>query len=144
MSDCGVCLSYDESSCDFFIDEWDIVTSPDDHKCSECGTTVKAGERIERASVMRDGDEDLEGNEREPHDDDVWTCVICAEIADAFYCNGRMFGGTLWDSLYEVHEGLNHSCFNKLKTPEAKAELQRRWMKWKGLLPAPTKGSVTL
>jgi hypothetical protein len=25
------------------------------------------------------------------------------------------------------------ACLEKLKTPEAKAELQRRWMQWKGL-----------
>ena len=132
MSDCGVCLSYDDGNCDYYIDEWSIITSDEDHKCCECDSVVDAGSPIECATKYRDGDQDADEDEREATEP-VWTCVVCAEIADAFYCDGRMFGGSLWDSLYEVHEAMNVACLNKLSTPEAKAELQRRWMQWKGL-----------
>jgi len=40
----------------------------------------------------------------------------------------------LWDYMQEdAFEHLTAACFNKLKTPQDKAELRRRWMEWKGL-----------
>jgi hypothetical protein len=39
----------------------------------------------------------------------------------------------LWPDMEEVFGKLTTSCFDKLQTPEAKAELRRRWMEWKGL-----------
>lgn len=137
MSDCGVCLYGDESSWDGYIDEASIVTLAVDKRCCECGKTVKAGQPIEEASWMQDEDEwetDDEGEPVEPEaKEPIYTCVICAEIGDAFYCEGRVYNGDLWDALYELFGELSTTCFDKLKTPEAKAELRRRWMQWKGL-----------
>jgi len=33
----------------------------------------------------------------------------------------------------KAYPKLTTSCFDKLQTSEAKAELQRRWLAWKGL-----------
>lgn len=123
MTDCGVCLMGDFDACDGYIDAVSLVVLDHAQKCSECNKTVPSGLTIEQADWFDD-----------VSDDTIYTCLICAEIADAFYCDGRMYGGGLWESMmYEVMDQLNSSCFDKLKTPEAKQELRRRWMEWKGL-----------
>ena len=120
MSDCGVCLSFggEESTGYRCV----TVHAGKDWECSECGCVIPKGSLYELASGF---------NDREH-----WqykTCLICAEIAEAFYCNGRWHGGQLWDSLYDVSDKMTVTCLYRLKTPEAKAELQRRWIEWKGL-----------
>lgn len=125
MSDCGACIS----NGDYFdgpaqIWESDIRKAAKPHRCCECGRVIEKGQKYEYYSMLFDGS---------------WshynTCLICMEIADAFCCDGRLFG-ELWSSFVEadVWPQLNTSCFDKLQTPEAKAELQRRWMEWKGLV----------
>ncbi len=121
--DCGVCLYSGDA--DGFSEFFDVTfpVARKSHKCSECGRKIVPGEKYEYTRGKFDGD--------------FWqekTCLICAEIADAFYCDGRMYGGMLWESMDDVMGELTTSCFDKLKTPEAKAELQRRWMVWKGLV----------
>jgi len=59
------------------------------------------------------------------------TCPVCAEIAKAFQCDARI-PGELWEGMYEVMGSITTGCFDRLSTPEAKAELERRWMEWKG------------
>jgi hypothetical protein len=139
MSDCGVCISSDYSACEGMIDEVEIVVSDAEHKCSECRKMVPAGSKIERADWYDDGwnyDEDRETDERDKKEP-IWTCLVCAEIATAFYCggDGRIYGGEFWEVMSDsdAFANLNASCFDRLTTPAAKAELQRRWMKWKGL-----------
>lgn len=122
MSDCGVCLTGGYADCIGY--RCVKVKAGQEWSCSECGCKIPRGSRYELASWFY-ADREGFGNAK--------TCLICAEIADAFYCGGRWHGGSLWDELFDRHEQLNVSCFNKLKTPEAKAELQRRWMEWKGL-----------
>lgn len=124
MSDCGVCLY---SDCDGYMSAYDFceVRTPKarkEHRCCECGKTIRIGERYERYAGKYDGDFCS-----------IVTCLICAEIADAFYCDSRLYGGGLWEGMHEIMGELKSSCFDKLQTPEAKAELQRRWMEWKGL-----------
>jgi hypothetical protein len=136
MTDCGVCITSDYSNCEGMIDEVSIVLNEQDRKCSECRKVIPAGAKIERADWYEDWDgcdEDDEPKLKEP----IWTCLICAEIAEAFYCggDGRVYGGEFWEAMQEAdaYRDLNSSCFDRLKTPEAKAELRRRWMEWKGL-----------
>lgn len=115
------------------IDSTAVVTLDHDQKCSECGCNVPSGAQIEQADWY-DGDGDYDDEEQGITDrPPIFTCLVCAEIADAFYCEGRIYGGGLWDAMHEVMGELNTSCLNRLKTPAAKAELQRRWMKWKGI-----------
>lgn len=126
MSDCGVCLTFssDGESTGY---RCAIVKAGKHWKCSECGRIIPKGSKYELASGFNDV-----GTQWASH----WqykTCLICAEIANAFYCNGRWHGSSLWDSLYDVSDKMTVACLNRLRTPEAKAELQRRWMKWKGL-----------
>lgn len=133
MSDCGVCLSGgDSGDWDFAIDDISTVTLDIDKNCYECGRLVPAGSPIEEASCYDNEDDDENGDPIPPHQP-LYTCLVCAEIATAFYCDGRVWG-SFWDAMDEVFDGLNSSCFDKLTTPAAKSELQRRWMKWKGLV----------
>ena len=119
MADCGVCLYSDDcGESDLFSQR--IRTSRKDRKCSECGMPIVRGQRYQWAQGRTEGE--------------FWgyaTCLICDEIAEAFFCNGRTYGGMLWEFMGEVWSELTTSCFDRLKTPEAKAELRRRWMKWK-------------
>lgn len=122
MSECGVCLyaECDDGISEFF--ECEIRTARKPHQCAECGHTIQPKCKYEYARGKFDGD--------------FWdckTCLICAEIADAFYCDGRLYGGGLWDNMEYVMGELTTSCFDKLSTPEAKQELRRRWMQWKGI-----------
>lgn len=122
MSDCGVCVYSglgESSSYDFHATR--VVVGRKRHHCCECGRRIEVGERHVTHSGRYDGDFFS-----------VRCCLICDEIADAFSCDGRLYGN-FWDAMWDVYEYLNVSCFDRLQTPEAKAELRRRWMKWKGL-----------
>jgi len=119
MSDCGVCIGGEpEGYCEFFHVEVRKARKP--HKCCECGKQILPGEKYEHVRGKHDG-------EMRTAD----TCLICREIAEAFYCDGRMFGGELWDAMEYGFEAMTTGCFNRLTTAAAKAELQRRWNGWK-------------
>lgn len=122
MSDCGVCITHDF---DGPADVWEsrIRTARKPHKCCECGGAIEAKKRYEYYTVLYDGSWSHHA-----------TCLICAEIAEAFCCDGRFFGN-LWNEFYEddIWPSLTTACFDKLQSPEAKAELRRRWMEWKRL-----------
>jgi hypothetical protein len=121
MGDCGVCIySNAESDCEFV--DVSFRKARKAHKCSECGRRIEVGEKYEHYWGKYGGECSA-----------IDTCAQCAEIADGFYCDCRVFGGGLWESMWEVMGGLTTSCFDKLTTPEAKAFLRERWMKWKGL-----------
>src|ERR1700679_2736602 len=117
MSDCGVCLYSDcelSGSGDFCDISYRKARKP--HKCCECGKVINPGEKYEHYWGKFDGDTAA-----------IDTCIICAEIADAFYCDGRIFNGELWCRMHDVMGELTTSCFDKLQTPAAKEELRRRW-----------------
>lgn len=130
MSDCGVCLTgFDGETIGY---RCKIVEAGQDWECCECDKVIPKGSKYELASGFRADD----GNSH-------WqtkTCLVCAEIGEAFYCGGRWHGAGMWEKLADVGDKLNISCFERLKTPEAKAELQRRWQEWKGLRPTPPAG----
>jgi len=139
MSDCGVCLYSNENEWEGYIDDVEIVSLDHEVKCCECNKAIPAGSKLEKALWMAEGeyeeaerDEDGELIETEPKPP-IYTCLICAEIANAFYCDCRVYCSDLWDALSEVFSELSPSCYDRLTTPEAKRELQRRWMEWKGL-----------
>lgn len=122
MSDCGVCVGgYDGGLSEFFIKRI-INKSRRSHKCSECNAVIDSGKSYQVVSGKSEGD--------------FWsykTCLICAEIRSAFSCEGETLGGMFWSDMEYCWEALNTSCFDRLETPEAKAQLRRRWMQWKGL-----------
>lgn len=120
MSDCGVCVYADyDGNNEFFSERIQKAAKP--YRCCECGKTIPVGQRYTYACGKFDGDFRS-----------VRTCLICDEIADAFCCDGRIFG-QLWAGMHEVMGALTTACFERLKTPEAKADLRVRWMRWKGL-----------
>lgn len=132
MSDCGVCLTSDvDGDWEFAVDDTSTVTLNRDEACGECKCVIPSGSPLEEATCFDNEDDDENGDPIPPHPP-IYTCLVCAEIAEAFYCEGRMWG-VLWESMGYIMEDLNSSCFDRLTTPAAKAELRRRWMRWKGL-----------
>lgn len=124
MSDCGVCVTCG------YADECTgyrcvTVKAGQEWICSECGCKIPKGTRYELASWFFEGGAGF-GNCK--------TCLICAEIAEAFQCGGRYHAESFWESMEDAFPKLTTACFERLQTPEAKAELRRRWMEWKGLL----------
>ncbi len=124
MSDCGVCL---RAGSDFGDNDFEMLTAAfkTPMQCCECGRIIPAGEPHEKARY------------REEEGSSKWvtnhTCAVCAEIAWAFFCDSRLYE-CLWDYINDdLFPKFAQSCLNKLRSPEAKAELQRRWMAWKGL-----------
>jgi hypothetical protein len=124
VSDCGVCVSGNYGSeCVGY--RRIFCRAGKEWQCSECGCKIPKGKQYELASWFY-ADHEGHGNAK--------TCLICAEICEAFMCGGRWHAERFWEDFDDVILNLNTSCFDKLKTPEAKAELQRRWMKSKGLI----------
>ena len=119
MSDCGVCIgSEPDGYCEFIVQEDRKARKP--HKCCECDKVIQIGEKYEHARGKFEGE--------------MWTadtCLICREIAETFYCNGRMFGGELWEDMEYCFDQMTTGCLARLTTVAAKAELQRRWQEWK-------------
>lgn len=119
MSDCGVCLSGGGDGETEFIHSR-IVRAGKEWFCCECGVAIPKGQSYEYAAGKTDGD--------------FWnckTCLLCAEIANAFYCNGRWYGGTLWEAMDDVFGQLTTGCLEKLQTAAAKQFLIDRWRDWK-------------
>jgi hypothetical protein len=127
MSDCGVCIGgYDcDGSPEFSDNRWPKARK--EHQCGECARNILRGEVYNRWSGKYDGE----------FFDEI-TCSECAEIRSAFTCaeydQTGPPAGQLWADIKDMmFPNLTTACFDKLQTPEAKAELRRRWMKWKGL-----------
>lgn len=119
MRDCGVCLSRYDGESDFVKSE--NRKAKKNYACSECGKVIPKGSLYEYASGKSEGQ--------------FWTfrtCLICAEIAEAFYCDGRLFGGMLWEEMNDyAFENMTTGCLDRLTTAAAKEELVRRWNDWK-------------
>lgn len=120
--DCGVCIGgYDG------CDELDIdtyyqrnVTIKRNCKCFECGVLIVAGTEHQQC-----------GGKYEDEWKNWRFCLLCAEIADAFCCDGRGFG-TLWQSVEDdLFPRLTTGCLAKLKTAAAKQHLLDKWNEWK-------------
>jgi hypothetical protein len=118
MSECGFCVgSWDEGDGEYF--GFKVVRIRKERRCEECGLQFLVGTSMVYHKGVNDGR--VWG---------VYCCELCDEIASAFSCNGRMFG-EFWSSMWDFFPSLNTSCFQRLSTPPAKAELQRRWIDYK-------------
>lgn len=123
MDACGVCIGGFEGAeeeCTGY--RCVIVSAGKDWRCCECGCLIPKKTKYELASWFYRGGGSGQSK----------TCLICSEIADAFSCGGRYHHDGLWDDMEAVYDKLTTGCFDKLKSPQAKAELQRRWREWKG------------
>ena len=119
MSDCGVCIGgTPDEICEFMVVEDRKARKL--HKCCECDKEILPGEKYEHVRGKCYGEMFT-----------CKTCLVCREIANAFYCEGRMFGGELWEDMEYGYEVMTIGCLNRLTTAAAKAELQRRWQEWK-------------
>ena len=123
MGCADVCLDhgYDEIN-EFFSQR--KQTARKQWQCAECSGKITPGERYEYSAGKCDG---FMFDER--------TCLLCAEIRDAFVCGSFVFG-SLWESIYEAifprwgEEG-PYDCLMKLKSGEAKDFIQRQYSEWK-------------
>jgi hypothetical protein len=123
VSDCGVCVGDFDGEC-FEFSEKSYPVARKGHHCDECGSVIPKGQKYEKVKGLTDGEFAI-----------FTTCMVCAEICETFSCGGRTYGGVFWSDLFDrdCWEAVTVGCLNRLKTPEAKAEFQRRWMEWKGL-----------
>lgn len=116
---CEINIGSYEGDEDNHFDKW-MQSTKTSHECCECGCVIPSGVLHEHARWYDDG--------KVVH---AFTCAVCAEIAWAFTDCRCYFN--LWDSMHDEFENLTTGCFQKLKTATAKAELQTRWIHWKGL-----------
>jgi hypothetical protein len=88
--------------------------------CCECHETILPGTRYERTSGKWDGKVSSYN-----------TCEPCAEIRQAFCCDGWVYG-TLWEDAQEgFFESMSTACLDKLTSAAAKAKLLKEWNAWK-------------
>jgi hypothetical protein len=127
MSDCGVCIGgYDsDGTCDFYDIRWPKARK--EHRCEDCNRTIAKGDEYQRCAGKYDGEFFY-----------TTTCKVCVEIRAAFTCTEYdQVGpppGELWSDIQEqMFPVITTACYDKLKTPEAKAHLRDQWRKWKGL-----------
>jgi hypothetical protein len=122
MSDCNACIytGADEGDPPEFLKST-VVTARKDHKCCECHAVIPPKTKYERTVGKWDGDM----NHYE-------TCLPCAEIREAFCCDGWVYG-QLWEDAVngEFFEHMTTGCLEKLMTAEAKTFLIARWNEWK-------------
>jgi hypothetical protein len=107
-----VCLDHGyEGWNEFFVQK--VVKARKQHKCVECRRGIKIGERYENSSGK--------------YDDCFFrdhTCLICAEIREAFVCGSFTFG-ELYPSIKEVmfpvwEESGPIDCLAKVESLEAR------------------------
>jgi hypothetical protein len=109
---------FDDIVTEFFTSKDVRARKP--HKCYECDRTIEVGETYQRCSMKCDGELGS-----------YCTCLTCAEIRHAFYCEYETIGD-FWSQMRDyVFPEMTTGCLDKLKTPEAKKELLRRWNEWK-------------
>lgn len=118
--DCGVCIGGWGGDEPAELCLSDIVKARKPHKCEECGEVIPVGAKYERNKWLFDGE---------------WSrmdvCLICAEIGQAFSCEGRMLGN-MWEDIHDnMFPAMTTGCLAKLKTAAAKEFLVTRWNKWK-------------
>ena len=123
MSECGVCIGGEDYDgvCEF--QDFSHPRARKEYLCGECHKTIQPGDKYQKFVGKFDGDFFCEK-----------TCEVCAEIRDCLSCGTSPAFGEMWGEIRDyVFPSMTTSCFDKLETAEAKAELRRRWMEWKGL-----------
>ena len=122
MSDCNACIYTGVDSCDGpEFESTSIVKARKNHSCCECAGVIVVGSQYER--VVGKWDEDISVYK---------TCLPCAEIRQAFCCDGWVYG-QLWNDAIEgeFFEHMTTGCLEKLTTAAAKQFLIKRWNEWK-------------
>lgn len=101
-----------------------VKTARKVHICEECSKEIHPGDRYE--SLVYVCDHSFHHEKK---------CVVCAEVRDAFLESGSCYcPGEMWSEIRDyVFPEMTTTCFDRLKTPAAKTELQRRWLEWKGI-----------
>lgn len=100
-----------------------IVTARKVYTCVECHEPISPGQRYERA--------------RGKTDNRFWTvtsCLVCAEIRDAFVCGSWIYGD-LWESIRESMFPIWETkgpldCLAKLTTLEARQKCREEYEEW--------------
>ena len=121
MQTCSVSFGMEaDEMCAFW--KTSIKTARKVHRCAECRKEIQPGQKYESLSYVFDGAFHHEKK-----------CLICTEIRDAFLEDGCTYcSGDMWSEIRDsVFREITTTCFDRLKTPEAKAELRREWMEWK-------------
>jgi hypothetical protein len=121
MSDCNACFysgAEDLDPPDFLFSK--TVVARKVYKCCECGEPIEPGQKYQR--VRGKWDEKL---------DEFKSCLSCAEIREAFSCDGWIYGN-LWENITEtMFPKMTTGCLEKLTTAAAKAMLLAQWHLWK-------------
>lgn len=122
MSDCGVCVgSQDYDGCAEFHSV-SVSKARKEHRCEECHQVIPVGSYYQKVAGKYDGDFFS-----------IKTCMVCAEIRNAFTC-GALNYGEFWEEMRQYgFEQMTTGCLAKLETAAAKQELLRRWNAWRGL-----------
>ncbi len=118
MSECGcIYTGVDEDA----VEVRTVRVARKEHHCGECRQVIAVGQRYETRAHFYDGSART-----------YKTCLCCAEIRDAFFCEGWYYG-CVWsdveDQMFD-RGPLNSACLDKLSTVDAKQFLQRKWMDW--------------
>ncbi len=118
--DCNVCIGYsgDYDGSSLYSSLNAVARKP--HTCCECQKIIAPRERYERAKGKIDGG---------------WftahTCLVCAEIRDAFCCEGFAHG-FLWDDVRDrLLPVMTTGCLGRLTTAAAKQRLMDEWRRKK-------------
>jgi hypothetical protein len=122
VSDCNACIytGADDLDPPDFIKST-FVTARKERKCCECKATIKRGQEYERTAGKWNGS-------MGHHD----TCLVCAEIREAFCCDGWVYG-QLWEDALNGNffKTMTTGCLEKLSTAAAKEFLIKQWNDWK-------------
>ena len=116
------CITGDDDFTNEFYSESDQKARRE-HKCGECGITIKRGEVYSRAAGKTDGE--------------MWhakTCALCDEIRKHFYCDGGWLFTQLWEDIREqlFDEDFRFECMSGLSVG-AREKMLHEWREWKGL-----------
>lgn len=99
-----------------------ILRARKEHKCYECGDTIKPGEEYEYTAGRWEG-----------YFDAFHICLDCVSVRDSFFCDGYEYGG-IWEYLGEhlrnLQGAVSSDCLISL-TPHAREEvcemIEREW-----------------
>ena len=122
MAECSASFGMEaDEMCSFWVSK--IKTARKSHNCEECRQEIKIGDKYESLAYY------FEGFHHEKR------CAVCCEVRNAFLEDGSCYcPGDMWTEIADyVFPEMTSACFDKLQTPEGKAEFRRRWMGWKGL-----------
>lgn len=96
-----------------------VVKARKEHKCSECGGTIAAGETYRSVAYKFEGEF---GSDK--------VCDPCREAAGEF--EYHIVGGSLWMMFAEEWDQGAHiqACINRLESARAKEHMRQQWIKW--------------